>query len=80
VYKIVPMKAITYAQARKNLATALDRVCEDGAPVIITRIGVQQAVVLLALRDFEQFEETAHLMRSPANASRLTQAIQELAR
>jgi antitoxin YefM len=74
------MKAVTYTQARRNLATTLDRVCEDGAPVIKTRSGGQKAVVLLALRDFEQLEETAHPMRCPANAKRLTQAIQELAR
>jgi antitoxin YefM len=74
------MKAITYTQARQNLATTMDRVCEDCAPVTITRTGKQQAVVMLSLEEFEQLEETAYLMRSPANAKRLMEAIEELSR
>jgi antitoxin YefM len=74
------MKAITYTQARQNLATTMDRVCEDCAPVTITRSGKQQAVVMLSLEEYDQLEETAHLMRSPANAKRLIQAIEELSR
>jgi antitoxin YefM len=48
--------------------------------VTITRSGRQQAVVMLSLDEYEQLEETAHLMRSPANAKRLMQAIEELSR
>jgi antitoxin YefM len=80
MYRILYMKAITYTQARQNLATTMDRVCEDSAPVTITRSGSQQAVVMLSLDEYEQLEETAHLMRSPANAKRLMQAIEELSR
>jgi len=74
------MKAITYTQARQNLASTMDRVCEDCAPVTITRSGKQQAVVMLSLEEYDQLEETAHLMRSPANAKRLAEAIDELSR
>jgi antitoxin YefM len=80
MYRILYMKAITYTQARQNLATTMDQVCEDRAPVTITRSGSQQAVVMLSLEEYEQLEETAHLMRSPANSKRLMQAIEELAR
>jgi antitoxin YefM len=72
------MKAITYTSARENLASTMDRVCEDGAPVTITRNGKGQAVVMLSLAEYEQLEETAHLLRSPANAQRLLSAIQSL--
>jgi len=74
------MKAITYTSARENLASTMDRVCEDRAPVTITRSGKGQAVVLLSLEEYEQLEETAHLLRSPVNARRLISAVENLAR
>ena len=73
------MKAITYTSARANLASTMDRVCEDRAPVTITRSGKGQAVVLLSLEEYEQLEETAHLLRSPTNARRLMAAVEALA-
>ena len=71
------MNAISYTAARENLASTMDRVCTDHTPVIITR-NRDQSVVMLSLEDFESLEETAYLMRSPANAKRLIEAIQAL--
>jgi antitoxin YefM len=71
------MDAITYSAARANLASTMDRVCDDHAPVIITRNG-EQSVVMLSLEDFQALEETAHLLRSPANARRLLSAVAQL--
>jgi antitoxin YefM len=71
------MKAISYTAARENLAATMDRVCDDHAPIVITR-NREQAVVMLSLADFESLEETAYLLRSPANARRLLEAIQSL--
>ncbi|MBL9155382.1 MAG: type II toxin-antitoxin system prevent-host-death family antitoxin [Verrucomicrobiales bacterium] len=68
------MNAISYTAARENLASTMDRVCEDHAPVIITR-NRDQSVVMLSLEDYESLEETAYLLRSPANAKRLLEAI-----
>ena len=73
------MKAITYAAARKNLASTINRVCEDNAPVIITR-NRDQAVVMLSLAEYESLQETAHLLRSPANAKRLLESIEAIKR
>jgi antitoxin YefM len=73
------MKAITYTAAREGLADTMDEVCRDRAPVIITR-NRDQAVVMLSLADYESLEETAYLLRSPANARRLLAAIESLAR
>ncbi len=72
------MKAITYTAARENLADTMQRVCEDHAPVIITRRR-DQAVVMIALEDYESLEETAYLLRSPRNARRLREAVEQLA-
>ena len=71
------MTAITYTAARETLASTMDRVCQDHDPVIITR-NRDQAVVMLSLEDYESLQETAYLLRSPANAKRLMDAIEDL--
>lgn len=71
------MKALTYTAARENLASTMDQVCRDRAPVVITR-NRDQSVVMLSLGEYESLEETAHLLRSPANAQRLLSAIAAL--
>lgn len=71
------MDAISYSTARANLASTMDRVCNDHEPLIITRNG-QQSVVMLSLEDFTALEETAYLLRSPANAKRLLGAMEQL--
>jgi antitoxin YefM len=72
------MDAITYSAARANLARTMDRVCEDHEPLIITRNG-ERSVVMLSLEDYQALEETAYLLRSPANASRLLASVAQLA-
>ncbi|MGF1530485.1 MAG: type II toxin-antitoxin system Phd/YefM family antitoxin [Puniceicoccaceae bacterium] len=69
------MNAITYTAARENLASTMDRVCLDRDPVIITR-NRDQSVVMISLDDYESLEETAYLLRSPANAKRLIESIE----
>lgn len=71
------MDAISYTAARENLAATMDKVCTDHAPMIITRKR-SQSVVLLSLEDYESMQESAYLMRSPANAARLLESVAEL--
>lgn len=71
------MDAITYSAARANLASTMDRVCNDHEAIIITRNG-DQSVVMLSLEDFRAMEETAYLLRNPANARRLMAAAAQL--
>lgn len=71
------MDTITYSTARARLADTMDRVCEDHEPVIITRNG-EQSVVMMSLDDYKALEETAYLLRSPANARRLLASIAAL--
>jgi antitoxin YefM len=73
----VHVKSITYTAARENLASTINRVCEDQAPIIITR-NRDQAVVMLSLAEYESLQETAYLLRSPANAKRLLKSIDSL--
>ena len=71
------MDAISYSAARASLAATMDRVCNDHEPLIITRNG-QQSVVMLSLEDFTALEETAYLLRRPANTKRLLAATEQL--
>ena len=71
------MNTITYTSARSNLAQTMDKVCDDHAPVIITRKAAKP-VVMMSLDDYEALEETAYLLRSPKNARRLLESIVQL--
>ena len=71
------MNAISYTAARENLASTMNKVCEDHAPIIITR-NRDQAVVMMSLQDYEALEETAYLLKNPKNAKRIMSAIAQL--
>ena len=71
------MTSITYTAVRETLAATMDRVCRDREPILITR-NRDQAVVMLSLEEYQALEETAHLLRSPANARWLGTARAEL--
>ncbi|MFZ5654162.1 MAG: type II toxin-antitoxin system Phd/YefM family antitoxin [Pseudomonadota bacterium] len=73
------MDAISYTAARSNLAKTMEQVCEDHAPVIITRKKAP-SVVMMSLEDFEALQETAYLLRVPENARRLLESVAELER
>ncbi len=71
------MDAISYTAARANLSKTMEKVCNDHTPIIITRKR-EAAVVMLSLDDYQALEETAYLLRAPANARRLLESIAEL--
>jgi antitoxin YefM len=65
----------TYTEARANLASLLDRATHDRETVIISRRGADD-VALIAADELTSLLETAHLLRSPANATRLLGALE----
>ena len=69
----------TYTRLRENLASVLDRVSEDREVVIVRRRGSPD-VALLPAEELSSLMETAHLLRSPANAKRLLTALQRTER
>jgi antitoxin YefM len=71
------MRAISYSEARENLKSVIDRVVADRAPIAITRQRGEGAV-LVSESDWASIEETLYLLRSPANAARLLDAIRGL--
>ena len=71
------MNTITYSEARSKLADTMEKVCDDHAPMIITRKN-SRSVVMISLDDYQALEETAYLLRSPKNARRLLESVAEL--
>ena len=71
------MDSISYTSARSNLAKTMEKVCDDHAPIAITRKG-EGSVVMISMEDFQAMEETAYLLRSPKNTRRLIESIAEL--
>src|SRR5258708_36633437 len=66
---------ITASEARKNLFPLIEQVNDDRTPVEIT--SRRGDAVLLSRADYEALEETAHLLRGPANAKRLIESLQQ---
>ncbi len=71
------MKTMSYTESRARYAQVLDDVVNNREEVVITRAG-HESVVIVSLEDFESLRETAYLMRSPANARRLLDAMERL--
>ena len=71
------MQTINYTNARQHLAETMDRVSNDRTPLLVTRQKGER-VVMMSLADYNALEETAYLLRSPANAQRLLKSINSL--
>jgi antitoxin YefM len=69
------VKTMSYTESRARYDEVLDGVTNDREEVIITRAG-HESVVIVSLEDYESLRETAYLMRSPANARRLLDAME----
>lgn len=70
------MGTITYSKLRENLATVMDQVYDDKLPMVVERRNAK-SVVLVPLDEYESWQETLHLIRTPANAKRLRQGLAE---
>jgi len=71
------LDTISYTAVRANLSKTMEQVCNDHTPIIITRKR-ESPVVMLSLEDYQAMEETAYLLRSPANARNLLDSIASL--
>lgn len=65
----------TYTNARARLASLIDEVIKNREVVIIQRRGSED-VAMIAADELSGILETAHLLRSPANADRLNTALE----
>ncbi len=74
-YRLEDPLGITVSEARNNLFSLIERVNNGGVPVKITSpLG---DAVLVSRAQYEALEETANLLRSPANARRLMENLAE---
>ncbi|MBO0814540.1 MAG: type II toxin-antitoxin system Phd/YefM family antitoxin, partial [Actinobacteria bacterium] len=60
-------------EARSRLFPLIQQVNDDHMPVRITSKGGD--AVLISAEDFDSWQETIYLLRSPANARRLMEAV-----
>jgi len=67
--------AVTASEARKNLFPLIEQVNNDRRPVEIT--SKRGDAVLMARADYDALEETAFLLRVPANALRLLESLDQ---
>ncbi|MDQ1686629.1 MAG: antitoxin YefM [Frankiaceae bacterium] len=67
--------AITASEARRNLFPLIEQVNDDHTHVEIT--SRRGNAVLISRDEFEALQETAHLLRAPANARRLLESLEQ---
>jgi antitoxin YefM len=70
--------AITASEARKNLFPLIEQVNEDHTAVEIT--SRRGNAVLMSRADYDALQETAYLLRVPANARRLLESLDQARR
>jgi antitoxin YefM len=67
--------AITVSEARKNLFPLIEQVNDDHTPVEIT--SKRGSAVLMSRAHYDALQETAYLLRVPANARRLLESLDQ---
>ena len=67
--------AITASEARKNLFPLIEQVNLDRNPIEIT--SKRGDAMLISVDDYRSLEETAYLLRAPANVRRLLESLDE---
>lgn len=70
------MEITTYTNFRQNLKAFMDSVFERKAPLFVTRSGGEE-IVVMSKSEYESIQETFHLLKSPKNAKRLMDALNE---
>lgn len=71
------MQAVFYSQARNNLRSIIDNVCDDFDEYIITTKDNKSAV-LISYDEYSAMKETMYLLSSKANRDRLGEAIEQI--
>jgi antitoxin YefM len=70
------MLITTYTSFRQQLKSYLDKVRNNHTPLFVTSASGED-VVILSKSDYESMEETFYLLKSPKNALRLLQGIED---
>lgn len=70
---------VSYTEARANFASLWDQAIDNREAIIVRRRG-KESLALIPVDELAGILETAHLLRSPANAERLHAALEEVRR
>jgi antitoxin YefM len=70
------MARVSCSAFRRNMAGLMDEVVAGGEALVVTRRG-RGGVVVMSEEAFAGWEETVHLLRSPANAGWLLASVGE---
>lgn len=68
------MEILNFTQVRQNLKDVLDRVTDDADCTVVVRRDGDDAVIM-SKSQYDSIMETLYLLRSPANAKHLMEAI-----
>lgn len=71
------MSAVTASEARRNLFGLIQQVNDDSEAIEI--LSKRGDAVLISAQEYRSLQETAHLLRVPANARRLAESLEQLA-
>ena len=73
------MSTVSYAEARKNLASVWDEAISTREPILVRQPG-KEDIAIIAADELAGYMETAHLLSSPANAKRLFESLARIER
>lgn len=73
------MNAIPLDNARSDLDGIVARVLADSEPIVLNTAD-GSSVVVMPLDDFTSWQETAYLLKNPANAAHLRESLAQIER
>ena len=75
--KRLNMQAVFYSQARNNLRSIINQVCDNFEEFVITT-KEKQSVVVISQAEYNSMKETIYLLSSKNNRDRLLSAVDQI--
>jgi antitoxin YefM len=72
------MSHVSFSELRQHMASFFDQVADSREPLVVTRQGGKENVVVMSEAEFSGWQETVHLLSSPKNAERLMASIRQI--